>query len=204
MMADLLDWLETFTASPWFYLAIFSVAYLDSIFPLVPGETTVILGGIAAGQGDLSLILVILIGAAGAFGGDSTSYWLGRTVSEPLQRRFFSSEKAQHRLKSAEHQLDKRGGLLLLTARFIPGGRTAVTLTSGITLRPYRWFARWAIVAGLVWSTYAAGLGFVAGEQFEENKLAAFLVAISAALGVTAVVETIRWLRGRKKERSLD
>ena len=30
-------------------------------------------------------------------------------------------------------QINDRGGLLLITARFIPGGRTAVTIASGIT-----------------------------------------------------------------------
>mgnify|MGYP000176856187 CR=1 FL=1 len=59
MITDILDQLEAISSSPWFYLAIFSVAFLDSVLPVVPGETTVILGGIAAGQGDLVIAIVL-------------------------------------------------------------------------------------------------------------------------------------------------
>lgn len=69
ILTDLLDFLESISSSPWFYAAIFAVAFLDSVVPVVPGETTVILGGIAAGQGELSLVLVIVVGAIGAFSG---------------------------------------------------------------------------------------------------------------------------------------
>ncbi|MCP5032344.1 MAG: DedA family protein, partial [Actinomycetia bacterium] len=59
-MNSLLDWLDSFSGSPWFYLVIFVIALLDSVIPVVPSETTVIVGGIAAGQGDLAILLVIL------------------------------------------------------------------------------------------------------------------------------------------------
>ncbi len=199
MISDVLDWLETISTSPWFYLAIFTVAYLDSIAPIVPGETTVILGGIAAGQDELLLPVVIACGAVGAFLGDTTAYLIGRKASGPLQRRFLSSDTWQERLRAAERQLAKRGGLLLITARFIPGGRTAVTLSSGITERPYPWFGRWVAIAGLIWASYAAGLGFVAGERFKDNHTTAFLVAFGAAIGITVLIEVVRWLRERRQ-----
>jgi len=199
MLADLLDSLESISSSPWFYVAIFTIALLDSVVPIVPGETTVILGGIAAGQGELSLLIVIACGASGAFAGDSLAYLIGRRVSGPLQRSLLASDKWQARLAAASRQLEKRGGPLLITARFIPGGRTAITLSSGITKRPYDWFARWIAIAATIWATYAAGLGFLAGDQFKDDHTTAFLVAFSTALAATGLIELIRWLRDRRE-----
>lgn len=202
MVTDLLDTLESFSSSPWFYLAIFAVAYLDSVLPIVPGETTVILGGIAAGQGELSILAVIACGAIGAFAGDTTSYLIGRRASGPLQRSVFSSEKWSARLAAASHQLQKRGGPLLITARFIPGGRTAITLSSGVTERPYAWFGRWVAAATLIWASYAAGLGYFAGNQFKDDHTTAFLVAFGTALAATGLIELVRWLRDRSLSRA--
>jgi membrane protein DedA with SNARE-associated domain len=201
MVNDLLDALESISSSPWFYLAIFAVAYLDSVLPIVPGETTVILGGIAAGQDELSVLTVIACGAIGAFTGDTTSYLIGRRASGPLQRTVLSSGKWQGRLAAASRQLQKRGGPLLITARFIPGGRTAITLSSGVTERPYVWFARWVAVAAVIWASYAAGLGYFAGNQFKDDHTTAFLVAFGTALTATGVIEFVRWLRDRRVSR---
>lgn len=200
MLSDLLGALESMSSSPWFYAAIFTVAFLDSVVPIVPGETTVILGGIAAGQGELAIAVVVACGAVGAFAGDSTSYLIGSRARGPLQRSVLSSEKWQRRLDAAARQLEKRGGPLLITARFVPGGRTAITLSSGLTKRPYGWFATWIAVATIIWASYAAGLGYFAGNRFKDDHTTAFLVAFGTALSATAVVEIVRWLRERRRD----
>jgi hypothetical protein len=66
VLDDLFNNLEKVSTSQWFYVIIFLIAFLDSVFPVVPSETAVILGGIAAGQGHLNLAAVIFLGATGA------------------------------------------------------------------------------------------------------------------------------------------
>ncbi len=197
MLTDLLDWLESISSGPGFYPVIFLIALLDSVIPVVPSETTVILGGIAAGRDDLALPAVIALGATGAAVGDNIAYWLGRRAAGPLRRTVFRSEKAAGRLDWAAEQLEKRGGLLLVTARFIPGGRTAITVSSGITQQPYGRFVLFDALACLLWASYAGILGFVAGDRFKDDHTTAFLVAFGAALSVTALIELVRWLRHR-------
>jgi membrane protein DedA with SNARE-associated domain len=198
---DLFNQLEDLSTSPWFYLIIVVIAYLDSMIPLVPSETMVILGGVAAGQGDLALPAVIACGAIGAFLGDTTAYLIGRRYGPWVERKLFSKPKGQERLEWAARQLEVRGGLLLVTARFIPGGRTVVTFSSGMTQQPFRRFVGFIAFAGLVWATYAALLGFIGGKTFADNHTVAFLVAFGCALGVSALIEVIRRLRERRRER---
>jgi len=192
---------ETLTdvsTSPWFYLIIFSVALLDSVVPIVPSESMVIVGGVAAGLGDLQITLVIVIAAAGAYIGDNMSYLIGRKASAFIDRRYRRTEKGANRLDWAHSQLEERGGPLLITARFIPGGRTLLTLTCGVTHQDQRWFAKWVGVAAVIWASYASLLGFIGGKTFEDNHALAFGVAFGMALAATGLIELVRHFRKRK------
>ena len=198
IVTDASDWLADFSSN-WYFLAIiFAVAYLDSVVPIVPSETMVIIGGVAAGRGDQLLIAVIAAGAVGAFLGDTTAYLIGNRMTGFIERRAADRPKLRRRLDWASEQIQIRGGLLLITARFIPGGRTALTITSGITAQPRGWFMGWVAVAGLIWASYAALLGYVGGQAFQDNHTLAFLVAFGAALAVTVLIEAIRHFRNRE------
>jgi membrane protein DedA with SNARE-associated domain len=196
---ELTDWLADFSSNWWFLLIIFAVAFLDSVLPIVPGETMVIIGGVAAGQGEQSLLLVIAAGASGAFLGDNTAYVIGSAMSRFIERRAARRAKWQARLDWAAQQIRLRGGMLLITARFIPGGRSVLTISSGITHQPRAWFMGWIALAAVIWATYAAGLGYFGGKAFEDDHTKAFLVAFSAAIGMTIIVEVIRHIRAKSK-----
>ena len=200
IITDVTEWLDEFSANWWFLLIIFAVALLDSVVPIVPGETTVIAGGVAAGAGNQTLALVILAGALGAFLGDNLAYAIGHRF-EPRVRAW-STRKPNRaaRLDSAGLQIKKRGGLLLITARFIPGGRTILTVSSGVTKQPRLWFTAWVAVAGTIWATYAAVLGYLFGQAFENNHTAAFWLAFGTALTITLLVELVRWSRERRTD----
>jgi membrane protein DedA with SNARE-associated domain len=198
ILTDLTEWLEDVSAEWWFLLVILVIAFLDSVIPIVPSETTVILGGVAAGAGDQRLILVIAAGALGAFLGDNTAYFIGRRFAPLIQRRAARRVKTAKRLEWARDQIRKRGGLLLITARFIPGGRTALTLTCGITHQLWRWFAGWVAIAAVIWATYAASLGAIFGQTFKDNHTLAFILAFGAALSITLIIEVVRHQRAKR------
>ncbi|MFO7571490.1 MAG: DedA family protein [Gaiellaceae bacterium] len=184
----------------WTYPLIFAVSAIDAFFPLVPSETTVITAGVLASSGDLSLLLVILAAATGAIVGDNISYGIGSWVGEHTVKRWFSSEKSHKRLEWAERQLDERGAYIILVARFIPGGRTAVTFASGYThALTWRRFIRYDIVACFVWATYAALLGYFGGKTFEERPWMGLLLAFVVASAIAAGVEVVRHYRRRRK-----
>lgn len=191
------DWLKDYSASPWFYLIILIVAFFDSFFPVVPSETMVIIGGVSAGLGQLEWPLVALLAAVGAFLGDNFAYYIGVFFSERLQQRYNKSDKGRQRLRWAQQQIENRGGNLLITARFIPGGRTVVTLSCGITGQSRRWFMKWSAIAGTIWGLYATLLGFIGGKSFQDNHTKAFLTAFSIAIVATVIVEIVRHFRTR-------
>jgi membrane-associated protein len=187
------------SGSHWTYAFIVAVAALDVLIPVLPSETSVILAGVLAAAGDLNLGLVVLVAASGAIIGDNSAYWLGR-ASETRASGWLLRGQRGKGLEWANRQLDDRGGYLIVVARFIPGGRTLITLACGVTRFDFRRFLRWDITAGVLWAIYAAGLGYVGGRAFEEQPWKGFVVAFAVALGVTGVVEVVRFVRGRTAE----
>jgi membrane protein DedA with SNARE-associated domain len=204
-MASMPSWLDFQQISDWVsgawwsYFVIFGVAAVDAFFPLVPSETTLVIGGTFASTGDLNLLLVILAGAAGAIVGDNISFGIGNFVGEKTVKRWFRGEKAHKRLDWAERTLDERGAYIIILGRFIPGGRTAVTFSAGyLPTFPWRRFIVYDIPAGLIWATYGAMLGYFGGKTFEDNPLWGVLLALGIALTLGFVVEAVRHLWARR------
>ncbi|MGA1075350.1 MAG: DedA family protein [Ilumatobacteraceae bacterium] len=87
VVTDAMSWLEDFSSQWYFLVIIFVIALLDSVFPVVPSETMVIIGGVAAGVGEQPLLLVIIAGAVGAALGDNAAYLIGARLSGVVTRR---------------------------------------------------------------------------------------------------------------------
>ncbi len=191
------DWVS---GAWWTYPLIFAVAAVDAFFPLVPSETVLVIGGSFAANGDLSLPLVILAGATGAIIGDNISFGLGSLLGEKTVKRWFHGEKAHARLEWAERTLDERGAYIIIIARFIPGGRIAVTFSAGyIPTFPWRRFIVYDVAAGVIWATYAALLGYFGGKTFENNPLWGVALALGIALSIGFVIELVRHFLKRRR-----
>ena len=185
-------------SSNWAYVVVFMFAFLDAIIPIVPSETAVVTAGVVAGNGDLNLMLVVAAAATGAFLGDNCAYLIGRTFGHRATERF-SGEKGKRRFRWAEEQLDERGGELIAVARFIPGGRTAVTLSAGTLGYPWRRLVVFDAVAALAWALYSALLGYYGGKTFES--VWGLVLALFTAFAIAGGIELTRWLLKRRRAR---
>jgi membrane-associated protein len=180
------------TGSPWTYAVVLGFAALDAVFPLVPSEATAVAAGVLAGAGDLHVAVVLSAAAAGALIGDTTAYGVGRGTGSFMSRRLLRGRQAW-----AERTLAERGGYLVVAARFIPGGRTAVTVTAGLTGMRWNHFLRAAALAAALWATFAVGLGYLGGRAFEDKPWLGLVAALTLAATITAGVEL-----GRRYRRS--
>jgi membrane protein DedA with SNARE-associated domain len=83
--------------------------------------------------------------------------------------------------------------------RFIPGGRTAVTLSAGTLRYPWRRFVVFDAIAAVGWAAYASLLGYFGGSAFEDAPWKGLLLALGIAFTVTAGVELGRWWLKRRR-----
>jgi membrane-associated protein len=188
---------ELVSSSPWTYALIFAIAALDAVLPLVPSESMLITAGVVAAVSDLSLALVIAAGASGAFAGDNGAYALGRAADARVRRLVFVRRRGARRLVWIERAFTNRAGSLIVGARFVPGGRTAVMLTAGATSLPFGRFVKFVVIAAAAWSSYAALLGYAGGRAFEGEPLTALLLGLGVAASSSAIVEALRRWGGR-------
>ena len=169
------------------YLLIFGFAALDVVLPVLPSEATVILAGVLAWQGRLSIVAVGLAAAAGAIVGDHLSYGLGRWTSRRGVRR--SRSKVARMQMWAAQQLQIRGPTVLLVARFVPGGRTASTFMSGRLRFPIARFSAVTCLAGPLWAAFGASLGYLGGTTFHDHTLLATGLGVGVGVTLAALAE---------------
>ena len=100
---------------------------------MVPSETAIIAFGVAtAGSADPRIALLVACAAIGAFLAGHLSYLIGHRLGPWAERTSFASEKGPQRRAWAEQSLHRCGMQVFIVCRFIPDGRTAVTLTCGL------------------------------------------------------------------------
>jgi len=178
------------------YLIAVILPALDAVIPVLPSETAIIALGVAtSGSTDPRIALLIACSAAGAFGGDNLCYLLGRRFGPRVDRRFFAGEKGVRRREWAERSLQRYGMPLIIVCRFVPGGRTAVTLCCGTIGYSRRRFMVATAIAGTVWALYSFLIGRLGGRAFEDKPWAGLLVALGITVAVSAIIELIRRLR---------
>jgi membrane protein DedA with SNARE-associated domain len=205
----MIDLSQLDVASPLSYLVAVGVPALDAILPILPSETAVIALGVAtAGQADLRIAALVMLAAFGAFLGDNLAFLIGRRFGPVAERRFFSGARGARRRAWAEHALSSFGIRMIIVCRFLPGGRTAVTLTCGIIGYNRRKFVGATAVAGVIWAGYAFLTGRLGGKVFEDKPWAGLLLALGVALALTILTEVLRrtrpwrvlaWVRSRRE-----
>ena len=181
------------------YVIAIIIPALDAILPVLPSETVIIALGVAtAGSADPRIALLVACAAVGAFLGDNLSYLLGRRFGPRVERRFFGSEKGARRRAWAERSLERYGMPLIVVCRFVPGGRTAVTLCCGIVGYDRRRFVIATAASGVIWAAYSFFLGRLGGQAFEDKPWAGLLLAFSATVAVSGLIELIRRIISRR------
>jgi membrane protein DedA with SNARE-associated domain len=179
------DWLtQEVSHSDLSYLIVLAACATDVLLPLIPSEAVVITASILAAQGDLLIFLIVPAAALGAFLGDNACYWLGHGIGDPVARRLFGGEKGRRRLRWVERALRRRGGPLIVVARFLPGGRTATTFAAGSLDMGYRRFLSADALAAVVWALYVSALGYLGGATFKES----VWLPLAASLAFAALV----------------
>ncbi|TDB71235.1 DedA family protein [Micromonospora sp. KC723] len=193
-METVLDLLRHTVTSPWVYLVIFAVTAVDAFFPAVPGETVVITAGVFAASGEPDLLAVIAAATLGALAGDHVSYAIGRGGGAHRLARLPTGSRRRASLDWARRAVGRRGGSILTTSRYVPGGRTAVTLTMGAVRYPLSRFLLFDALASASWGAYCGLLGYFGGLAFERDPVRGLLVGLGLSLAVTGLLELVRWV----------
>ena len=184
---------------PWVVGAVFVVSGLETAVVLgifLPGEITIVVGGVLAAVGRAPLAAVLAASVAGPVAGDVVGYFVGKRYGQELARK----KLGPRRWSRAHAALTQHAAWRIALARLLPFVRGVLPTTAGaVRVKPLRFFAV-DLPTAAVWGAGSALAGYVVGRDYEvlirwSERFSYALLAL--ALGAAA----LWWWRKKSKKR---
>jgi membrane protein DedA with SNARE-associated domain len=183
------------------YLAgMFGVVAFGAVIPVVPTGAAVSAGAALSYSDNIALpIVVVIVGAAGAYLGDLATYAVLRRAGDGLRSRVRwlrdehrTAALEQFRGSIATHELRT-----LLLSRLVPGGRIPVLLAAALGRYPLSRYAIADLAAAVLWALVYAAIGIAGRAVFPEE-----WEGVVAAIALVIVISLAgSWWRKRSSTR---
>src|SRR5882724_4852624 len=186
------------TLGSWFYGVLFLVIFCETglvMTPFLPGDSLLFaVGALAAAEGStLSMPLLAVLLLVAAISGDAVNYAIGHAVGPRIFKREDTWWLHRKHLLRAQTFYERYGGKAIFLSRFVPIVRTFAPFVAGIGRMPYRRFAVWNVLGGLVWVETFLFAGYFFGNQpVIKRNFHYVIVAIIVISLVPIVVEALR------------
>src|SRR3954453_22668562 len=176
----------------WTYLLVGVFAFAETgafVGLVVPGETVMLLGGAVAGQGAISIYVLIAIAWFSAWAGDTTSFYIGRRLGRDFVIRHGPRFGISHeRFEKVEDYFSRHGGKTIFIGRFISLIRAFAPFVAGSSGMSYRAFVPYSILGPGLWATAHIMVGYIFSRSIESaGKYAAKGAFVLATLIVVVV-----------------
>ena len=182
-------------ANQWLgYGAIFAAMFLENLFPPIPSELIMPLGGFYVQQGQLQFIPVVLAGLIGTVLGALPWYGIGRLINEQRIEQWLDRHGRWIGISSEEVARSRRwfsryGTALVFWGRLVPGIRTLISVPAGIELMPMAPFLIWTTAGSLIWTLLLTIAGMVLGEGYSNVEV--WIDPVSKVIKVGLVVAVL-------------
>ncbi len=206
-MSGLLDGLlglPPAVAYPLIFLLVFGEAAIFIGFVL-PGETAVVLGGVLASRGDLSLTALMVLVVVGAVIGDTVGYEVGRHYGVRVLR-WRRLHRHAGRIDGARRYLRERGAYAVFLGRWTAFLRAVMPGLAGLSRMPYRRFLLFNALGGLAWGVTFTLVGYLAGNSYHvvERRIGTAGAVVTVLVLLVALVVWHRSRRHRQRDADAD
>jgi membrane-associated protein len=182
------------------YPALAVIVFLETgaLIFFLPGDSLLVMAGVYAAKGDLSIAALNLLLIPMAVAGDATSYTIGARSGPHLFSRPRSRLFRPEHVALAHAFYEKHGGKAIILARFMPIVRTFVPVVAGVAQMRYRQFAAYNVIGGAAWVLSMTLLGYGLGNSIPNlqdhiEKVIVVVVFLSLLPGL------IEWWRQRRR-----
>lgn len=187
------------------YLFLVFNSCFESLFPPYPSDAFVLVFAFLAGQGYFNPYLLYLFVVIGALAGIMILYHVGKTrgdaLIEFLAKTFLGRIFPLKMIEKAKTYFVKRGDLIVLLNRFLPGMRAPLCFAAGIVKINEKRFFWYSLISVLVWNFFLVMVGFYVGSTWDEaaNFLKNYNIIVGLVLIAFLAIFTIVYFRKRKK-----
>ena len=176
------------------YGAIFAAMFLENLFPPIPSELIMPLGGFYVQQGQLQLIPVVLAGLLGTVLGALPWYGVGRLINEERIEQWLARHGrwigiSPEELVRSHRWFTRYGSALVFWGRLVPGIRTLISVPAGIEMMPMAPFLIWTTAGSLIWTLLLTVAGMVLGEGYSNVEV--WIDPVSKVVKVLLVIAVL-------------
>jgi membrane protein DedA with SNARE-associated domain len=156
----------------------------------LPGETVTLLGGYAAGSGQMQVLGVIGAAASGAILGDNIGYWVGRRAGWPLLLRVGGLlRQSPAQMDRLRERFLRHAGTSVLLGRFVAVLRVIAGPMAGAVGMPYRRFLVFNAAGACLWAITMVSLAWLGGRWIPFERMVKGVVEFGlGALVLVALV----------------
>ena len=155
----------------------------------LPATPALVGAGVLAGNGEMRLSLILLLGVAATLMADTVWFWLGRHYGHRilnLMCRFsMDSDACIHR---TEHFMLRHGIKSLFVSKFVPGMNHTVLPLTGTARTPLARFLLWDAAGALLWAGAYVGIGYAFSEQIQDAADRIIRIGGEAVVAASAVL----------------
>lgn len=178
------------------YLGIFLLMFLENVFPPIPSELIMPMGGLLAERGDLQLSLVVVAGTLGSLLGQSVLYYAGRRLGPRKLKRW--AREHGHWVAISEDEVGRtqawfgkrRGSMAVFLGRLVPGIRSLISIPAGLARMPAGRFHFWTLLGTGIWAGALAAAGELVANNYDTVE--AYLNPLTTAFMVILVGSYLR------------
>lgn len=175
------------------YGALILFGFLEACCIPMSSEVTFGFAGVLAGQGHLSLLLVIILGTVAELAGSYVSYAVGRVAERPLIERlgrYVLITKAD--LDRAERFLTGRGAWAIPVGRALPVVRAFTSIVAGFAGVPAIRFGILSLIGTVVYATAVASIGYAVGSAWHsvshDISVAGYIIVVLVVVAIAAFI----------------
>jgi membrane protein DedA with SNARE-associated domain len=192
------------TLGAWTYLLVGVFAFAETgafVGLVVPGETVMLLGGAVAGQGAISIYLLIAVAWFSAWLGDTTSFFLGRRLGREFVLKHGPRFGISHeRFEKVEDYFGRHGGKTIFIGRWISLVRAFAPFIAGSSGMGYRAFVPYSILGTGLWASLHILVGYFFSRSIETAGHYAARGAFFLATLIVIVAGTVFVVRKLREE----
>lgn len=160
------------------YATIILLMAIESSFIPFPSEVVVPPAAyFAMRNGDMNILLIVLVATIGAFIGAAINYVLALLVGRPIVYRFANSRLGHMclidaaKVENAEAYFDKHGSISTFLGRLIPAIRQLISIPAGLARMNFFKFSLFTVLGAGIWNSVLAYLGYWLSTKFPEEQL---------------------------------
>jgi membrane protein DedA with SNARE-associated domain len=157
------DWLIAHNLQLPLFILLILFAFLEAaafVGFVLPGETSLLIGGVLAHSQVWSFWLFLICAIIGAIAGDSVGYEVGKHFGSRIKVNRLGRLVGEKRWLIAEHIFSKYHGGAIFFGRAQALLRALIPAMAGVHNVPYRTFLKWNAAGGIVFSTIIVTLGY--------------------------------------------